>query len=150
METLILNRIEISSPSFKEGENIPTKHTCDGENISPALEIGALPEGVLSLALIADDPDAPAGTWTHWLMWDIPPLNGIPEGAAPGILGRNDFNQTNYGGPCPPLGTHRYFFRMYALNCTLNLPEGSTKDELLEAMRNHVLASGELMGVYSR
>ncbi|RIJ42065.1 YbhB/YbcL family Raf kinase inhibitor-like protein [Pontibacter oryzae] len=142
--------MEISSPSFKEGENIPTKHTCDGENISPALEIGALPEGVLSLALIADDPDAPAGTWTHWLMWDIPPLNGIPEGAAPGILGRNDFNQTNYGGPCPPLGTHRYFFRMYALNCTLNLPEGSTKDELLEAMRNHVLASGELMGVYSR
>lgn len=150
METVILQGIKLSSPAFNAGDRIPATYTCDGENISPAIEIGALPQGTVSLVLIVDDPDAPAGTWTHWLMWDIPPHTSIPENSVPGILGRNDFNQTSYGGPCPPLGTHRYFFRIYALDCKLHLPEGSTKAEVIEAMQNHLIASGELMGVYSR
>lgn len=145
-----LTRLKISSPAFTSGEKIPEKFTCDGENISPPLEIGDLPEGVKSLALIVDDPDAPAGTWTHWLMWDIPVTSELEEGSATGVQGKNGFGEDKYEGPCSPLGTHRYYFRLYALDILLRLPAGSTREELLQQMSYHILASGEIMGLYSR
>lgn len=145
----LVKTLRISSPAFDSGESIPPKHTCDGEDVSPALEIGELPEGTSTLALIVEDPDAPRGNWTHWLMWDIPPTNFIAENTSPGTEGTNDFGNTSYGGPCPPIGTHRYFFRIYALDIRTNLPLGSSKEALQVAMQNHIIGSGELMGLYS-
>jgi Raf kinase inhibitor-like YbhB/YbcL family protein len=148
METLI--RLQISSPAFKSGEQIPQEFTCDGQNIRPALEISELPSGTKSLALIVEDPDAPTGNWVHWLAWDILPTNRIEKGNIEGTQGKNDFGNLNYGGPCPPLGTHRYYFRVYALDTFLRLPTGNTKEELMQSMSYHILGSGELMGLYSR
>ncbi|NDK55804.1 YbhB/YbcL family Raf kinase inhibitor-like protein [Pontibacter sp. BT213] len=139
----------LKSPSFEAGDTIPTRYTCDGENVNPALELNDIPPDTRSLALIMDDPDAPAGTWTHWLVWDIAPGTNIAEKSEAGTMGINDFGTTNYQGPCPPIGIHRYFFRVYALDTTLELPTGSTREELLKAMEYHVIGSGELMGLYS-
>ena len=150
MNEIVEPYLTLSSPAFMEGQHIPEKYTCDGENISPQLEFGNLPAGTQSLALIVDDPDAPNGTWTHWLIWNMQPLHTLMENEAPGTQGKNDFGNNNYGGPCPPNGTHRYYFRLYALSQKLNLPEGASKEELLKAIEPVKLAKAELMGKYNR
>jgi Raf kinase inhibitor-like YbhB/YbcL family protein len=149
MQNIVLVKLSVSSPAFMPGENIPTRFTCDGENLSPKLEINNLPPETVSLALIVEDPDAPNGTWTHWIVWDIPPTNTIEENSLPGVQGLNDFGTLVYGGPCPTIGTHRYFFRVYALDTKLDLKEGSTREEMMKALEYHVIGSGELMGNYS-
>ena len=143
--------LTITSPAFANGEIIPQKYTCQGDDINPPLRWSNIPAGTKSLVLIVDDPDAPMGTWTHWLVWNINPHiqtiheNEVPAGA---ILGTNDFQKQAYGGPCPPSGTHRYFFRLYALDIQLNLPAGATRSELETAMKDHLITQGELMGRY--
>jgi Raf kinase inhibitor-like YbhB/YbcL family protein len=150
--------LEISSTAFSEGEMIPTRYTCDGPDVSPDLSWSGVPETAKSLALICDDPDAPMGTWVHWVLFNIPSsASGLPaEIPSDAALengarhGNNDFRRLGYGGPCPPGGTHRYYFKLYALDVELNLDSGVTKDQLLEAMQGHILAEGQLMGKYSR
>lgn len=142
--------LSITSPAFKPGGNIPAHYTCEGDDVSPPLEISQIPEDARSLVLIVDDPDAPGGTWLHWLVWNIPVTHHITESEIPGDEGSNDFGRNDYGGPCPPSGTHRYFFRMYALDDLLDLPEGSHRMDVENAMRDHILAYGELMGVYKK
>lgn len=130
---------------------IPARHTCDGADVSPALLIEDIPDGTACLALVVDDPDAPVGTWDHWVAYDIPVTTTVPEGARSlGTPGRNSWRRTGYGGPCPPFGEHRYFFRVYALDARLGLPEGAGKKRVLEAVQGHVLAEASLMGRYSR
>jgi Raf kinase inhibitor-like YbhB/YbcL family protein len=142
----------LTSPVFNEGEAIPVKFSCDGEDISPELDWFGIPEGTVSLALIMDDPDAPVGIWVHWVVYNMPmDLSGLREGmTGVGIDGTNSWNQTGYGGPCPPSGTHRYFFTLYALDINLDLDPGATKEALLAAMEGHILGQAELMGTYSR
>ncbi|RLE00677.1 MAG: YbhB/YbcL family Raf kinase inhibitor-like protein [Candidatus Aminicenantes bacterium] len=148
----------LKSAAFSEGGWIPEKYTCDGDNVSPPLEWSGLPAGTASLALICDDPDAPMGTWVHWVVFNIPPeTDGLPENVPPerelkqgGLQGINDFRKIGYGGPCPPGGTHRYFFKLYALDCRLDLPAGITKAQLMAAMEGHILDQAVLMGRYSR
>ena len=145
--------MKISSPDFNEGGSIPSRFTCDGANVNPALNISEVPAGAKSLLLIVDDPDAPAGTWTHWLMWNLTPdLQEIAAGSVPAeaVQGLNDFHRNNYGGPCPPSGTHRYFFRCFALDAVLELPASSNRKALDQAMRGHVVAEAGLMGRYAR
>jgi len=151
--------LEVTSTAFEEGSTIPAEYTCDGPNLSPPLSWSAPPAGTQSQALICDDPDAPAGTWVHWVLYDLPPeATELPEGlppdeelAAGGTQGANDSKKVGYGGPCPPKGSdHRYFFKLYALDTELNLSPGATKKELLEAMEGHILAQGQLMGRYQR
>ena len=142
--------MEITSLAFKHNEKIPSKYTCDGEDMNPSLEIKNMPEGTKTLALIVDDPDAPMGTWVHWVVWNIPPEGRIEEKSVPGEQGINDFNKPDYGGPCPPSGTHRYFFKVYALDTKLNLDKNSKKEDVEKAMQGHVLAKGEIIGLYSR
>ena len=148
----------ITSSAFSEGEMIPTRHTCDGPDVSPDLAWSGVPETARSLALICDDPDAPMGTWVHWVLFNIP---ADADGLAPEISshatlengarhGTNDFRKLGYGGPCPPGGTHRYFFKLYALDAELALDSGITKSQLVDAMEGHILAEGQLMGTYSR
>jgi Raf kinase inhibitor-like YbhB/YbcL family protein len=145
--------IKIKSPVFNQEEMIPEKYTCNGEDFNPPLLIENVPEEAKSLVLIVDDPDAPMGTFTHWLVWNIDPKikeikeNSVPEGA---VLGTNDFGKTAYGGPCPPFGTHRYYFKVYALDTVLDLPKGSNRLQLEKAMMGNVLDSGELMGKFSK
>jgi Raf kinase inhibitor-like YbhB/YbcL family protein len=150
--------IEVTSPGFGEGQMIPPDNTCDGRDFSPELQWAAVPDGTRSLALIMDDPDAPSGTFVHWVLYNLPidrheltedmPHDEIlPSGARQGI---NDFGRIGYGGPCPPSGTHRYYFTLYALDTELDLPPGASKARLLEAMGNHILAKGRLMGRYTR
>jgi len=150
--------ITITSSAFSDGGMIPKEHTCDGGDISPPLSWSGLPKGVKSIALICDDPDAPVGTWVHWVLFNIPvtvrelPSNIPPEktldiGAKHGI---NDFKKYGYGGPCPPGGTHRYYFKMYALDSRLALQPGITKAELIKEMAGHILSEGRLMGTYKR
>jgi Raf kinase inhibitor-like YbhB/YbcL family protein len=144
--------ISITSSSFQAGGDIPAKFTCDGTNVSPALQIGGVPNEAKSLVLIVDDPDAPRGLFTHWIIWNIDPKTTlVAENSAPaaGVLGTNDFSKRNYGGPCPPSGTHRYFFKIFALDTKLELKPNARRAELDAAMRGHVLAQGELMGRYS-
>ena len=151
-------KISVLSAAFADGGMIPRQYTCDGANISPPLSWSTLPEGAKSIAIIADDPDAPAGTWVHWLVYNLPPdLKGLPEDipaketlANGGMHGMTDFRRMGYGGPCPPSGTHRYFFKVYALDSLLDLYPGAIKKRLLNAMEGHVLAEGELMGKYRR
>ena len=144
----------LSSAVFAAGAKIPTKYTCAGEDISPPLAWNDQPQGTQSLALIMDDPDAPAGTWDHWLLVNLPAnLRNLPEQAgapAGSVDGKNSWGRTGYGGPCPPRGTHRYFFKLYALDTKLDLPTGTTKSQLLRAMEGHILAQAELIGTYSR
>jgi Raf kinase inhibitor-like YbhB/YbcL family protein len=148
-----MGALQISSPVFKQNQMIPSKYTCDGADINPPLLIGNMPPEAKSLALIVDDPDAPAGTWVHWVLWNVDPKtteireNSVPSGAVQGL---NDFKKHAYGGPCPPSGTHRYFFKLYALDTTLNLGPDTTKAALERAMKGHIVAQGELMGLYKR
>ena len=150
--------LEITSPAFEEGGMIPERYTCDGVNVSPPLTWTSVPAGTKSLALICDDPDAPMGTWVHWVVFNLPvDATGLPEDIPPqkalergGKHGTNDFRTIGYGGPCPPSGTHRYYFKLYALDAELDLDVGITKEQLLKAMEGHVLAEGQLMGRYKR
>jgi Raf kinase inhibitor-like YbhB/YbcL family protein len=150
--------ITITSSAFTEGALIPKKHTCDAEDTSPDLKWSGVPKEAKSLALICDDPDAPVGTWVHWVLFDIPAdVNALPAGLpADATLkngsrhGKNDFRKLGYGGPCPPGGTHRYFFKVYALDTVLSLDSGSTKAQVVAAMKGHILAEGQLMGKYKR
>ncbi|MFP4177116.1 MAG: YbhB/YbcL family Raf kinase inhibitor-like protein [Candidatus Brocadiia bacterium] len=144
--------MQLKSEAFENGERIPSRYTCDGKNVSPPLRIEDVPEEAESVALVMDDPDAPGGTFDHWLVWNIDPATTeIPEGEAPeGVSGKNDFGDLSYGGPCPPSGTHSYRFKIYALDRTLDLAEGSTKGQLQQAMRGHVLEEHLLEGDYSR
>lgn len=150
--------MEILSSAFQEGGFISAKYTCDDINVSPPLEWSQVPEGTKSFALICDDPDAPMGTWVHWVMYNIPgatrtltenirPLETLDNGA---IQGTNDFRKIGYGGPCPPGGIHRYYFKLYALDDMLSSPPGLTKKGLLDAMEGHIMAKGQLMGRYKR
>jgi Raf kinase inhibitor-like YbhB/YbcL family protein len=148
----------LSSTVFGHMESIPSKYTCDGANISPPLHWTDVPVGTISVVLICDDPDAPVGTWVHWVCYDIPfekggLLEGVPKTdviPAGGKQGINDFRKVGYGGPCPPSGTHRYFFKLYALDCMLQLHAGKSKEEVEIAMEGHVLGQTELVGVYPR
>jgi Raf kinase inhibitor-like YbhB/YbcL family protein len=145
--------ITLTSSAFAEGETIPKKYSCDGDNVSPPLSWSDLPDGTMSLALIMDDPDAPAGTWVHWVLYNIPAdQNGLIEGVrGVGIEGKNTSGKQSYGGPCPPRGpAHRYFFKIYALDTILDLDTGATKADLERAMQGHILAQGELMGKFQR
>ena len=150
--------IRITSTAFSQGEKIPSRYSCDGEDISPPLSWSKGPEGAGSYALIADDPDAPVGTWVHWVIYNIPPSSTslpenvpkTPEGPGGSIQGVNDFKRYGYGGPCPPGGTHRYFFKIYALDTMIEKKAGLSKKKLLKEMEGHILAQGELMGTYSR
>jgi Raf kinase inhibitor-like YbhB/YbcL family protein len=145
-------KMKITSSAFNEGGNIPSKFTCDGSDTSPPLQVTSVPPGAKSLVLIADDPDAPGGLFTHWLVWNIAPqTNSIAEGTAPkGVHGTNDFGKSGYRGPCPPPGTHRYSFKIFALDRELDLSSGAKRGQLDAAMKGHVIAQGELTGRYSR
>ncbi|MGD8882008.1 MAG: YbhB/YbcL family Raf kinase inhibitor-like protein [Desulfobacterales bacterium] len=150
--------LEITSTAFSEGEMIPTRYTCDGPDVSPDLSWSGVPDAAKSLALICDDPDAPMGTWVHWVLFNIPSnASGLPaEIPSDDALengarhGTNDFGRLGYGGPCPPGGTHRYYFKLYVLDTELNLNSGVTKDQLLDAMKGHILSEAKLMGTYRR
>ncbi len=151
--------LALKSTAFSNGGEIPKKHTCSGTDISPALEWSGVSPAAHSLVLIADDPDAPRGTWTHWLMWNIPAhLTSLPEGVPAqealengACQGSNDFHRIGYGGPCPPPGKpHRYYFKLYALDTVLDLSAGASRWELERAMKKHVLAQAEWMGRFGR
>lgn len=145
--------LKILSSAFENNKNIPRQYTCDGLNVNPPLKIENVPQEAKSLALVFDDIDAPRGSYVHWILWNIDPgikeikENFVPEGA---VQGMNDFKKNNYGGPCPPSRAHRYVFKIYALNTRLNLNPNSTKTSLEEAMKGHVIAQTQLMGVYKR
>jgi Raf kinase inhibitor-like YbhB/YbcL family protein len=150
--------VNIESSEFRSGEMIPAAHTCDGADLSPPLRWSDPPAGTKSFALICDDPDAPAGTWVHWLLWNLPSgaralpagvgkVKELPDGSRQGT---NDFRRIGYGGPCPPAGTHRYFFHLYALDTLLSLSHGADRRQLDTSMRGHILGEGELMGKYRR
>ena len=150
--------IKITSSAFDDGGMIPPKYTCDSDDISPPLQWEGVPEAAQSIALICDDPDAPVGTWVHWVLFKLPadtrklPENvptdqTLPSGAK---QGNNDWGRIGYGGPCPPSGTHRYFFKIYALDTEIDLSPGATKSQLLQAMEGHILAQGQLIGKYQR
>jgi Raf kinase inhibitor-like YbhB/YbcL family protein len=150
--------LKVTSTAFQEGGEIPVQYTCDGANMSPPLSWSSGPDGTKSYALIADDPDAPMGTWVHWVVYNIPVTAGsfpenVPktESLSDGtVQGINDFKRYGYGGPCPPGGTHRYYFKVYALDMVMKAGPGLTKKKLLREMEGHILGQGELMGTYSR
>jgi Raf kinase inhibitor-like YbhB/YbcL family protein len=142
--------MKLTSPEFQNNNLIPLKFSCDGQDINPALIIENTPAGTKSLALIVDDPDAPMGTWVHWVVYDIPVIAKLEENSLPGKPGSNDSNRKNYSGPCPPSGTHRYFFKLYALDKKLDLKEGLDKPALEKAMQGHILEKAELIGLYKR
>ena len=145
-----MESLTITSCAFDPNGVIPVKYTCGGEDVNPPLAIEGVPDAAKSLVLIVDDPDAPRGTWDHWIVWNIPATGSIAESTVPGVEGVNDFGRHAYGGPCPPSGTHRYFFKVYALDCELTLDPRSHKVDVETAMSGHVLAKGELVGRYSR
>jgi Raf kinase inhibitor-like YbhB/YbcL family protein len=145
--------IQITSNAFNEGDRIPRIYTCDDKNISPPLEWTGVPSDTVSLALIMDDPDAPMGTWVHWVLYNLPPSkSGLEQGKeGSGTEGKNDFNRLGYGGPCPPKGSnHRYYIKIYALDTLLDLKSGASKAQVESAMRGHILGQGQLMGRYGR
>ena len=155
-------QMKIASAAFEHGASIPKRYTCEGEDLSPPLQWSGVPAGARSLALIVDDPDAPDPaapkmTWVHWVLYNLPPATThLDPGVAPSTLpvgtlqGRNDWKRTGYGGPCPPIGRHRYFHKLYALDAMLPDLKQPTKDQLLKAMDGHVLAQGELIGTYQK
>ena len=145
-----MKELTVKSPAFENNKLIPSKYTCDGEEVSPPLTVEGIPEKTKSLALIMEDPDAPAGLFIHWLVWNIPPSNEIQENSVPGTEGLNTNKKNSYHGPCPPGGTHRYYFKVYALDTHLNIGAFSEKEVLENAMQNHILAHGELIGLYRR
>ncbi len=150
--------IQLTSEAFSDGTMIPKRFTCDGEDLSPPLSWSGLPTETASLALICDDPDAPVGTWDHWVLFNIPVSEtGLPENVPAkatlddgSVHGNNSWGRLGYGGPCPPGGTHRYFFKLYALGIALDLKTGATKSQLVKAMEGHILDQGQLMGKYKR
>jgi Raf kinase inhibitor-like YbhB/YbcL family protein len=153
-----MDTIVMTSTAFKDKAPIPSAHTCDGADVSPPLTWSSIPAAGKSIVLIVDDPDAPMGTWVHWVVYDLPPslvsleenipkTDTVPGG---GKQGRNDFKRVGYNGPCPPGGTHRYFFKIYALDTMLNLPSGKTKQEVEKAMKGHIVGKGELVGTYKK
>ncbi len=150
--------MKVTSSAFAEGGSIPAQYTCDGRNVSPPISWEGVPASAKTIALIADDPDAPRGTWVHWVLFNLPATEkGLPEGVpatetlpSGARQGRNDFGNAGYGGPCPPSGAHRYYFKLYALDASLDLASGAKKDVLLKAMEGHVVAEGQLMGRYQR
>ncbi len=145
--------LKVTSRAFTQGGKIPKKYTCDSSNVSPPLRIENVPRAARSLALMVDDPDAPGRTWTHWLLWNIDPkvseiwADSVPQNA---VEGTSDFGSARYGGPCPPSGSHRYYFKAYALDTTFSLPSSSKRAALEKAMAGHIVAEGRLMGTYSR
>jgi Raf kinase inhibitor-like YbhB/YbcL family protein len=151
--------LSVSSSAFKEGDKIPAKYSCDGQDISPPLAWGEPPQGIRAFALITDDPDAPGGVFTHWVLFNLPAnirqlgegtpaQERLPDGA---LQGKNGFGRIGYSGPCPPRGrAHRYFFTIYALDKSLDLKPGASKKQLLDAMKGHILAQGQLIGTYQR
>lgn len=147
------SNMKIESFAFEHHQRIPSKYTCDGEDINPPLKISGIPSGAKSLVLIMDDPDAPMGTWVHWTLWNMDPKtteiaeHSVPQNATEG---ETSWGRSGYGGPCPPSGTHRYFFKLYALGTKLELLSKTDKTKLEVAMKNHILAHAELMGLYSR
>jgi len=145
-----IQNIKVLSSAFESNSTIPRKYTCNGENINPPLEFDGIPEEAESLVLIVDDPDAPMKTFTHWVIWNIEPIAKVEGDSIPGVEGVNDFRKIGYGGPCPPSGTHRYFFRVYALDKKLDLKAGASRKELESEMIGHIVAEGELMGKYSK
>jgi Raf kinase inhibitor-like YbhB/YbcL family protein len=142
--------MELKSPEFKDNQFIPTKFSCEGQDINPALIIADIPQKARSLALIVDDPDAPMGTWVHWVVFDIPVISKIEENSLPGKPGINSAAERKYHGPCPPFGVHRYFFKLYALDMILNLKDGVNKEQLEKAMQGHILADAQLVGLYKK
>lgn len=151
LEGEVMEELKITSSVFENNAKIPSKYTCDGENVNPSLKIENIPQDAVTLVLIMDDPDAPGGTWDHWIVFNIPTnADIIEEDSIPGVQGKNSWGKNNYGGPCPPSGVHRYFFKVYALGGSLTLEEGATKDQIENAMQEHVLAKGEIIGLYSR
>lgn len=148
-----MDKLRITSPAFRDNERIPAKYTCEGEDVSPQLVVENVPAGTKSLALVMEDPDAPNGLWVHWAVWNINPNIGIiAEHAEPreSVIGKNSWGHNRYGGPCPPSGTHRYIFRLYALNATLDLAGSASRDQLDEAMYRHILAEALLTGLYAK
>lgn len=145
-------KINVTSSAFQEGGSIPSRFTCDGSDTSPPLQISGVPPETKSLVLIADDPDAPGGLFTHWLLWNISPkTTSIPQGSSPiGVQGTNDFGKAGYRGPCPPPGTHRYSFKIFAIDRQLDLRSRAKRSEVETAMRGHVITQGELVGRYAR
>ncbi|HLC65665.1 MAG TPA: YbhB/YbcL family Raf kinase inhibitor-like protein [Candidatus Nanoarchaeia archaeon] len=141
--------LTLTSPAFRHNSEIPAKYTCRGQDINPQLDILGVPKNAKSLVLIVDDPDAPMGMWVHWVVWNIPIVTSIKENSIPGVQGMNDFGKKDYGGPCPPSGTHRYFFKLYALDTTLTLREGRKKD-VEKAMEGHIIEKTVLVGLYKK
>ena len=150
MADIETGQLAISSSAFKNEGKIPSKYTCDGDEINPPLKIEGLPDGTQTMAIIVEDPDAPKGTFDHWLVWNINPTSTIKEDSIPGISGRNGAGKTGYHGPCPPSGSHRYYFNVFALDTELDLPVGADKKTLQQAMEPHIIAKGTLMGRYER
>ncbi|MBD0331431.1 MAG: YbhB/YbcL family Raf kinase inhibitor-like protein [Chitinophagaceae bacterium] len=145
--------MKVESSAFKNGESIPAKYSCQGNDINPQLTFFDVPDSAKSLALIMDDPDAPGGTWVHWVIWNISPrTKQIDENSVPvnAVQGKNSWGRSSYGGPCPPSGTHRYYFKVYALDTNLSLSSSGDKKQLQDAMKDHVVAKGELMGTYKK
>jgi len=147
-----VENMKLTSPAFEHNQNMPPEYTCDGQDISPELNIEDVPSNAKSLVLINDDPDAPVGTWDHWIVFNIPPTTKkISKGEEPkGLGGKNGWGRTGYGGPCPPSGTHRYFFKLYALDTELDLPEGAPKKDIEATMEGHIIDKTELIGLYKR
>ena len=145
-----IKSLVLSSRTFDDNGEIPRKYTCDGLNVNPPIDISFIPQQTKSLAVIMEDPDAPISSWTHWLLWNLPVTHQIRENTFLGKNGINDFSRHFYCGPCPMTGTHHYIFKVYALNCLLNLPVNTRKPDLEKAMAGNVLAFGELTGVYAR
>ena len=152
-EAVKMGAFSIESTAFKNSSSIPKKYTCDGKDVNPPLVIQNVPNGTKSLALIVDDPDAPVGIWVHWVVYNIDPgtreiaENSVPQGSVQGI---NDFNKTTYGGPCPPSGTHRYFFKLYALDTKLDIKGKVVKRDVEKAMKGHIVGEAQTMGTYRR
>lgn len=144
------NQLKLISTVFSHNGHIPPVYTCEGKNINPPLKVENVPEGTKTLAIIVEDPDAPRGTFDHWVVWNISPNEAIAEESNVGINGMNSFGKPGYGGPCPPSGEHRYFFKVFALDSEMDLTTSAGKKELLDAMKGHVLAKAELMGVYQK
>ncbi len=152
LEVEQMGNLKLTSPAFGDNSMIPAKYTCDGDDVSPELLIEGIPEEAKSLVLIIDDPDAPVGTWDHWIMFNIPIVSKIEENSVPSraVQGTNSFRKLDYGGPCPPSGTHRYMFKLYALDAALDLAEGASKADVESAMEGHILAQTKLIGLYKR
>ena len=146
-----MEQLSIKSPAFEHGKLIPKKYSCDGQDINPPLTIEGIPKEAKTLVLAVDDPDAPSGTFDHWIVWNIPAsASKIGENTVPGTEGMNSARQQGYMGPCPPSGTHRYFFKVYALDTELSLGASSRKKDVEKAMQGHIVAKGELVGLYRR